>query len=183
MLGSIKHFDRKKYIDIIEFPKILFCLFLNLQRTNTSCTKLSFRVQSWMLIRRLFSFEVMQIIQGQKQQCIYKHAKLKWSHKSSLKNYKKKAVQGHFQRLCADKYADQKKNPEYDQTLHFSERERKYPLSKEKWLKLFKLFKVDYLIMTFKSVMIKWCTMEWQRPWFNLSRGIGLLRADKRCRA
>ena len=103
MLGSIKHFDRKKYIDIIEFPKILFCLFLNLQRTNTSCTKLSFRVQSWMLIRRLFSFEVMQIIQGQKQQCIYKHAKLKWSHKSSLKNYKKKAVQGHFQRLCADK--------------------------------------------------------------------------------
>ena len=64
-------------------------------------------------------------------------------------------MQGHFQRLCADKYADQKKNPEYDQTLHFSERERKYPLSKEKWLKLFKLFKVDYLIMTFKSVMIK----------------------------
>ena len=31
------------------------------------------------------------------------------SHKSSLINYKNKALQDHFQQLCADKYADQRK--------------------------------------------------------------------------
>lgn len=70
------------------------------------CKKLSFRGQSCTL-RQLLVLRSCKSFKDKNNTVSTNRVKL--SHKSSLKNYKDKALQGHFQQLCADKYAYQRK--------------------------------------------------------------------------